>query len=180
MSTRRKRLSWSLMSGNVVTFTRILPFRLWGLGSCLASPVSTDDRSSLSWNIPFRYWAIFLCCWILQWFSIDSITGNLRKQQFQGRSVQPALRDWGTLETESVCMAFLKSQPPNGQYWRIMSKMLKEERLKIHWKKIPQSKYILPGTTSKQILVLAGWLNLMLGKKWGIKYIYVYIYMYIS
>lgn len=147
LSTRRKDLVWSLMSGNVVTFTRILPFRLWGLGSCLASPVSTDDRSSLSWNIPFRYWAIFLCCWILQWFSIDSITGNLRKQRFQGHSVQPALRDWGTLETESACMAFLKSQPPNGQYWWIMSKMLKEERLRIHWKK----KKFLKANTSCQV-----------------------------
>lgn len=102
----------------VITFTRILPFRLWGLGSCLHSPVSTDDRSSLSWNIPFRYWAIFLCCWMLQWFSIDSITGNLREeQQFHGRSAQPAHRHRGDLATESASDAFLKSQPLNGQYW---------------------------------------------------------------
>lgn len=82
---REGGLSWSFMPLNaflwVVTFTRILPFRLWGLGSCLVSPGSIDDRSSLSWNIPFRYWAIFLCCWTLQWFSIDSMTGNLREQQ---------------------------------------------------------------------------------------------------
>lgn len=37
----------------------------------------TDDKSSLSPNISFKYWAIFFCCWILQWFSIESITGNL-------------------------------------------------------------------------------------------------------
>lgn len=61
-----------------VTFTRIFPFKSWGLGSCLGSPVLTDDKSSLSPNISFRYWAIFFCCWILQWFSMDSITGNLK------------------------------------------------------------------------------------------------------
>lgn len=60
-----------------LTLMSILPCRLWGLGSVLDPLLRTSPTSSLSPKISRRYWAIFFCCWMLQWFSMDRITGNL-------------------------------------------------------------------------------------------------------
>lgn len=128
----------------VLTFTRILPFKLWGLGSCLVSPVSIDDRSSLSWNIPFRYWAIFLCCWTLQWFSMDRMTGNLRKQQHIVKASTTAThRDfWKSFRVHyvltSLVTVFVEEM--------MIKMLLKWKQWETHFfKKTPLAKYTLPG-----------------------------------
>lgn len=64
----------------VLTLMRILPCRLWGLGNVLESLLRISPTSSLSAKISRRYWAIFFCCWMLQWFSMDRITGNLKEK----------------------------------------------------------------------------------------------------
>lgn len=123
----------------VITFTRILPFKLWGLGSCLHSPVSADDRSSLSRNIPFRYWAIFLCCWILQWFSIDNITGNLRKEQhIPEESGQATHRDfWKWFSIHCVVTILVTVFA----ILMMIKMLLKWERLEMHFKNSSEQIY---------------------------------------
>lgn len=65
----------------VLTLISILPCRLWGLGKVLESLLSASPTSSLSPKISRRYWAIFFCCWMLQWFSMDRITGYLKEKR---------------------------------------------------------------------------------------------------
>ena len=62
---------------SLLTLISILPCRLLGLGRVLDSLLRVCPRSSLSPRISLRYWAIFFCCWMLQWFSMDRITGYL-------------------------------------------------------------------------------------------------------
>lgn len=57
----------------------ILHFSLFGLGRVLESPLRTSPTSNLSPKISLRYWAIFFCCWMVQWFSMDRITGYLQR-----------------------------------------------------------------------------------------------------
>lgn len=66
---------------SVLTLMSILPCRLLGLGRVLESLLSASPTSSLSPKISRRYWAIFFCCWMLQWFSMDRITGYLEREK---------------------------------------------------------------------------------------------------
>lgn len=94
----------------VLTLMRIFPCRAWGLGKVLASLLRISPTSSLSAKISLRYWAIFFCCWMLQWFSMDRITGNLQrgwwKYQKQGLKLVPLTRKYQELCCASTAETF--------------------------------------------------------------------------
>lgn len=85
----------------VLTLMSILPFRLFGLGSVLESPLRTSPTSNLSPKISLRYWAIFFCCWMVQWFSMDRITGYLRRWRVNVRT--RATRPGSSLSAAEGC-----------------------------------------------------------------------------
>lgn len=92
----------------VLTLMSILPRRLWGLGNVLDSLLSASPTSSLSPKISRRYWAIFFCCWMLQWFSMDRITGNLEETNRRTVCSYSAFHKWQRTcqHVENVCCRF--------------------------------------------------------------------------
>lgn len=63
-----------------LTLMRIFSLRASGEGRSPDSSTLTEDTFSFSPKISTRYWAIFFCCGTLQWFSMDMITGYLKRE----------------------------------------------------------------------------------------------------
>lgn len=138
MITRQKSSSSSQIKGGkghmeqVFTLTRIFPLRLSGEGSFVESSLCTEDRSSLSPRISLRYWAIFFCCMMLQWFSIDRITGYLQRQATEQCHTDKPADKASSTKTASVISSysftvviycwFSRLRPRNNNAWLVEDK----------------------------------------------------------
>lgn len=86
-----------------LTLMRIFPRRLWGLGRVAESLCRMSPTSSLSPKMSRRYWAIFFCCWMLQWFSMDRMTGYLPDEYLERRKKRYLFRiQWNNIVQNEV------------------------------------------------------------------------------